>query len=424
MDGILLLLSALLTSACLVAWAWLVLARGQFWRTDQRLPPTPPPSADNQLSVGSTAQWPGFRVVVPARNEAQVLPRTLPTLLGQDYPGRFHITLVDDRSEDGTAEVARRVALDEDAVQRLTVVAGEPPPPGWTGKLWAVQQGLGAGQPAGAEFVMLTDADIAHPPESLRALVQKAESARLDLVSLMARLRVETVWDRLLIPAFVFFFAKLYPFRWANDPRESAAAAAGGCMLVRGEALARSGGLEPIADRLIDDCALAELIKRRGRPEGGRIWLGLSQDVRSLRIYGGLRPIWSTVARTAFAQLNYSAMLLVGTVLGMVSLYLVPVLGALGGLVAVATGPSVLGIWLASAGVATWALMAASYIPMLRWHSTSPLFAPLLPLTAILYTMMTVNSALRFWRGEGGRWKGRTYGMPGPSSAQGECYDR
>ena len=406
-----LLLSALVTSACLVAWGWLVLARGFFWRTDQRLPPTPPLAADDQLVVGGTAQWPEVSVVVPARNEAHVLPRTLPGLLGQDYPGRYHITLVDDESEDGTAEVARQVALNADLSQRLTVVAGEPPPPGWTGKLWAVQQGLRASQAAGAELVLLTDADIAHPPDGLRGLVLKAQDARLDLVSQMARLQVDTVWDRLLVPAFVFFFAKLYPFRWANDPRRSTAAAAGGCVLVRREALARSGGLEPIADRLIDDCALAALIKSHGRPEGGRIWLGLSHDVRSLRVYGSLRPIWNTVARTAFTQLEFSVLILAGTVVGMVSLYVLPVLGTVGGLVATTLDPSVPGIWMASAGIAAWALMAASFLPMLKWHDTSPLFAPLLPLTAMLYTLMTVDSALRFWRGEGGEWKGRTYGL-------------
>ena len=383
----LLLVSALVSGTSLLAWVWLVVARGQFWRTDQRLP------------LGSTESfptscWPAVEVVVPARDEADVLPFTLPTLLSQDYPGPFHVTLVDDRSQDGTAHAARQIASDMNATDRLTVTSAEPLPPGWAGKVWALQQGIAASGRADSEFFLLTDADTSHGPNSLLSLVVKAVGQRLDLVSVMARLRVETLWDRLLIPAFVFFFAKLYPFRWVGDPRMSTAAAAGGCVLLRRDALERSGGLEPIAGELIDDCALARRVKRRGGESGGRIWLGLSQNVHSLRRYGNLSPVWDLVARTAFCQLRYSSVLLIGTVCGMLALYLVPTLGALGGVVALTLSAEGVSIALAVTGFAAWALIAGSYLPMLRWHNTSPAFAPLLPLTALLYTLMTVDSAV------------------------------
>ena len=409
----LLLVSALVSSASLLGWISLVTVRGLFWRTDQRLPLRPPATRED-------TKLPAVSVVIPARNEADLLLRTLPTLLCQDYPGPLHIFLVDDRSEDVTARVARQASVEGGAADRLTVVEAEPLPVGWTGKLWALQQGVSASHRMESEFLLLTDADIAHPPDSLRALVMKAEGQRLDLVSLMAWLRVESLWDRLLIPAFVYFFAKLYPFRWANDPRKPTAAAAGGCILVRRDALERSGGLEPISDALIDDCALASRIKKYGRPEGGRIWLGLSQEVRSLREYETVNPIWATVTRTAFAQLKYSPLLLVATVTGMLFLYLIPVLSALGGSTAVALSIEGTRVWLAATGLSGWIGMAGSYLPMLRWHRTSPLFAPLLPLTAMLYTLMTVDSAVRWWRGEGGAWKGRTYGLETPTTTDAE----
>lgn len=396
--------SAIAGSASLLAWVWLVFARGMFWRTDLRLEPGDDRRAD----------WPEVAVVVPARDEAAVLPITLPTLLGQDYPGRFHVFLVDDQSGDGTAAAARRAAAESGSDDRLTVVPADPPPPGWTGKLSALRQGVRAAEATKPEFLLLTDADIVHPPDSLRALVRKAQAGRLDLVSLMARLRVETVWERMLIPAFVYFFAKLYPFRWSNDPRSSTAAAAGGCVLVRRDALENSGGLEAIAGELIDDCALAALIKRHARPEGGKTWLGLSQTVRSIRAYDGLGPVWHMVARTAYAQLDFSPLLLVGTVVGMLFLYLVPPLSTVGGVVTLIQGPEGVNAWLGATGLAAWCLMAGSFVPMLRWHGASPLLAPLLPLTAVLYTLMTVDSARRWRRGQGGAWKGRVFSGKGP----------
>jgi hopene-associated glycosyltransferase HpnB len=231
------------------------------------------------------------------------------------------------------------------------------------------------------------------------------------MVSLMAPLRVVTVWDRLLVPAFVYFFGKLYPFRWVNDPRKSTAAAAGGCVLLRRDALDRIDGPESIAGALIDDCALADRVKSGSTPASGGIWLGLSHAVVSVRAYETLRPMWDTVVRTAYAQLDFSAIRLTGTVIVMLALYLAPPLASAVGLAALALslGPEVLGTWLAVTGLAGWALMSASYLPMLGWYRTSPVFAPLLPVTAFLYTLMTVDSALRWCRGGGGGWKGRTY---------------
>ena len=400
--SVLVLISAAVTSVSLIAWVWLLVARGQFWRTDLQLPQPSP-------ETGRSGDLPAVSVVVPARNEAGVLPQTLPTLLGQDYPGPFHVLLVDDESDDGTAEAALRIARDSGDRRRLTVQKGEPLPPGWTGKLWALKQGIDASEPTDSEFLLLTDADIAHPPDGLRRLVAKAVNNELDLVSVMARLRVGTLWDRLLVPAFVFFFAKLYPFRWVADPGRPTAAAAGGCVLVRRDALDRSGGLGSISGELIDDCALAHRVKLHGRREGGRIWLGLSQDVRSLRTYSSLEPVWDMVARSAYAQLGFSPVLLAGTAAGMLLLYLVPPLAAIGGLVAVATDADAAKGWLAATGIAAWALMSAIYVPTLRWHATSGFFAPALPIAGALYTAMTVDSAYRWWKGRGGEWKGRTY---------------
>ena len=402
MDVLLGVLTAV-SSAVLGAWCWLALWRGGFWLTDQRLEP-----AAWKLP-GTPKEYPAVAVVVPARNEADVLPRTLPTLLGQEYPGPFHVFLVDDGSEDGTAAVALEAASVTGGGGRLTVVAARPRPEGWTGKVWALAQGVEASRDSGSEYLLFTDADIAHPPDSLASLVHKARTDRLDMVSLMAHLRVATGWDRLLVPAFVYFFGKLYPFRWINDLGRSTAAAAGGCILVRREAVKRVGGLESIARELIDDCALARRVKHGSGPSTGAVWLGLSREVASVRVYETLRSMWDTVARTAYAQLDYSPVRLAGAVVGMLALYATPPLAAAGGTVALVLGRDAVGGWLAVGGIGAWTLMAATYLPMLGWYRTSPMFAPLLPVTAFLYTLMTVDSALRSWRGRGGAWKGRTY---------------
>ncbi|MFJ9522224.1 glycosyltransferase [Kitasatospora sp. NPDC101801] len=368
----------------LAAWVWLTLAQGFFWRTDQRLP-----------APVETGRWPEVVVLVPARDEAEVLPVSLPSLLAQRYPGRARVVLVDDHSSDGTGELARRLATGGGLP--LTVTTPPPLPPGWTGKLWALRHGVEqAGRP---EYLLLTDADIAHRPDSLAALVAAAEGHRLDLVSQMARLRVETGWERLIVPAFVYFFAQLYPFRWSNRPGSRTAAAAGGCSLVRRTALERAGGIAAIRGAVIDDVNLARAVKRTG----GRTWLGLAEQVDSVRPYPELGQLWRMVSRSAYAQLRHSPLLLLGTVLGLALVYLVPPVATVAGAV---TGTW----WVAAAGGAAWALMAGTFTPMLRYYGQPAAAALLLPFTALLYLLMTVDSAVQHWRGRGAAWKGRTYG--------------
>ncbi|HXG42516.1 MAG TPA: glycosyltransferase [Dehalococcoidia bacterium] len=380
--------------ASLGAWLYLLFGRGRFWQAGPRLPNDPPPS-----------RWPRLAVVVPARNEAQVLPLTLPTLLSQDYPGDWHLYLVDDASGDGTGLIAQQIGRQVGEEGRLTVVQGRPTPPGWSGKVWAMAQGVAEATPFRPDYLLFTDADIVHPSDGLRRLVSLAEARVLDLASVMVLLRTEGFWERLLMPAFVYFFAKLYPFRWAAEPRRATAGAAGGCMLVRWSALQRAGGLEAIAGAVIDDCSLAAAIKA----SGGRLWLGLSRDWRSVRGYSGLRGVGEMVARSAYAQLRYSPLLLLATVVGMVLAYGVPPALALWGLARRRRAAAALGL-------ATWGLMSASYLPMLRWFRLSPLWAPLLPAAALLYVLFTIDSAQRWHRGYGVEWRGRRTG-PVPTLA-------
>ncbi len=371
--------SLVLAFVPLALWAGILTLRGGFWRADQRLENAPAEQVD----------WPEVVCIIPVRNEAPTIGGAVASLTDQDYPGRVSVFVVDDNSDDGTADAAGGVTKNPG---RLNVVAGKPLEDGWSGKLWAVHQGLKmAGTMApNAPFVLLTDADITHDGESLRRLVGKAEAGRLDLVSLMVRLRSESFWEKLLIPAFIFFFQKLYPFPWVNDPNKPMAAAAGGCMLVRRSALERSGGVEAIRYHLIDDCALAARLKQQGP-----IWLGLSSRVVSERRYGHLSEIWDMVARTAFEQLGNSALALIGTVAAMSITYLAPPL-------AVAAA--------AAAGVLTWwALMGIAFWPTLDLYGMARAWSLLLPVAALLYTLMTVSSAVRYWRGRGGAWKGRHY---------------
>ncbi|HUZ52936.1 MAG TPA: glycosyltransferase [Streptosporangiaceae bacterium] len=388
------------------AWVYLVAGHGGFWRTDQRLPPA---GAANQ------AAWPAVVAVIPARDEAPVLPETLPTLLTQDYQGQLTVVLVDDESTDGTAEVAAKLSDDAQSGtpangQRLKVISGEPPPPGWAGKVWAMDQGLRAA--GAADYVLFTDADIAYAPGTVSALIRAAEADNRVLVSQMALLRTDTFAERLLIPAFVYFFAQLYPFRWVNRRGGRTAAAAGGCMLVRRAPLEAAGGLGQIRGARIDDVALGRLLKRA--PAAGDCWLGFTTDVISRRQYNGLGEIWDMVARSAYTQLRYSPAALAGTVLGMAFLYLLPVGAALAGPALMIGGQAATGVpgwlaaWLAAAGLAGWAIMAVSYLPMLRLTRLSPLRAVSLPLIGVLYTAMTVSSARRHHAGQGGEWKGRT----------------
>jgi hopene-associated glycosyltransferase HpnB len=383
---------ALLALTVLVIWGYLAVGHGWYWRTDVPLPPAEP-----------VTELPAVSVVVPARNEADVLPATLPALLRQDYPGPLHIVLVDDRSTDGTAEVAHRAAAGTG--RGLTVLAGSEPPAGWTGKLWALQQGLVASESTASALVLFTDADIAHPPDSLCRLVAAAEAERLDVVSLMALLPASRRWERLLIPAFVYFFAQLYPFRRVNRPGARTAAAAGGCLLIRVDALRRAGGLERIRGALIDDVALARLVKR----SGGRIWLGLASEVRSCRPYPHLANVWNMVARSAFTQLRYSYIVLAVTVAGLMLTYLVPPVATVVGAAALATRDTTASSIALGAGLAAWTLMAVTYIPMLRHHHRHALESLLLPVAAGLYLLMTVDSAWQHLRHRGAEWKGRRY---------------
>ena len=372
---------AVLAAVALAAWIYLALGHGRFWSTAVRLPTT--------SNADVPGVWPEVTAVVPARDEAEVLPTTLPSLLAQDYPGRFRVVVVDDASSDGTGAVARKLGAE--------VVRGDGPPPGWAGKVAAMATGV---RSAGtSEFLLFTDADVRYPTNALTALVTAACADELDLVSQMVRLRAISRWERLVVPAFVYFFAQLYPFPRVNQPRSATAAAAGGCMLVRRTALQDAGGLPRIADALIDDVALGHLVK--GRERGTRIWLGLSSDIESVRPYPCLADLWAMISRSAYTQLRYSPWLLVGTVLGLLLVYVVPPAATVAGLI---TGDALL----TSLGAAAWAIMAATYVPMLRFYRLSPARAVLLPLIAVGYLAMTIDSARQHYRGHGGAWKGRT----------------
>jgi hopene-associated glycosyltransferase HpnB len=392
-----------LAGAAALAWVYLLACHGGFWRTDQRLPPAGSAPAD--------LAWPSVTAVIPARDEAGVLPASLPSLLAQDYPGRLAIVLVDDESTDGTGRVAGDLARqagwtagDGAGDRVLRVLAGSPPPAGWAGKVWAMSQGAAAAPEA--DYLLFTDADIAYAPGAVTALARAAAAGGRGMVSQMALLRADTGWERAIVPAFVYFFAQLYPFRRVNRPGGRTAAAAGGCMLVRREVLAAAGGLAPISGARIDDVALGRLLKRRA---GAALWLGLSTEVTSTRPYDRLADLWNMVARSAYTQLRYSPLLLAGTVVGLLWLYLLPPVAALAGLglLLAGAGGAAAG-WLAALGAAGWAIMAASYVPMLGLYRLSPLRGLTLPLIALLYAGMTADSARRHHAGRGGEWKGRT----------------
>ncbi|MFC7866598.1 glycosyltransferase [Streptomyces murinus] len=378
-----------ITVVSLAAWCWLLLCQGFFWRTDVRLPRRREPEA-----------WPSVCVVVPARDEAAVLPASLPSLLAQDYPGRAEVFLVDDGSTDGTGELARALAERHGGLP-LTVGSPGEPPAGWTGKLWAVRHGIALARAREPEYLLLTDADIAHAPDSLRELVAAAHGGGFDVVSQMARLRVESRWERLVVPAFVYFFAQLYPFRWIGRPGSRTAAAAGGCVLLRAGMAEKARIPDAIRHAVIDDVALARAVKGAG----GRVWLGLADRVDSVRPYPRLGDLWRMVSRSAYAQLRHSPPLLLGTVAGLALVYLVPP-------VAVVAGAAAGSAPVAVVGALAWAVMAGTYLPMLRYYRQPLWLAPLLPYTAFLYLLMTVDSAVQHYRGRGAAWKGRTYTRP------------
>jgi hopene-associated glycosyltransferase HpnB len=372
-------MSAVTLIVCLSLAIWLVLlfGRGYFWllreRDDRGEPPLP-------------QSWPSVVAVVPARDEADVIVRSIASLLAQDYPGSFRVILVDDQSSDGTAAAAQALT---DA--RLEILHGAAHPPGWTGKLFAVSQGVARANAENApDYLWLTDADISHTPDNLRRLVARAEAGKYVLTSLMAKLRCESFAEHFLVPAFVFFFDMLFPFGWVNNPKKRMAAAAGGCMLVNRSALTRAGGIESIRNAIIDDCALGRRLKAQGP-----IWLGLTERAVSLRPYPQIADIRRMVSRSAYAQLGYSPLILAGTVLGMILLYIVPLAGlGMGGLAALA-------------GALAWAVMTLAFQPMLHFYHRSPFWGVALPLIGIFYAAFTIDSAVQHWRGRGGMWKGR-----------------
>jgi hopene-associated glycosyltransferase HpnB len=380
-----------------VIWLYLAFGRGGFWlgaERDDFDPPLPaPPPAITPAVVSPAVVNPSVIVVIPARNEAEGVGECVGSLLRQDYRGLRAVVLVDDESSDGTAAVARTAAAACGAADRLTVVAGTPLPPGWTGKLWAVRQGIAAAAASGPppDFLLLTDADIVYAPPVLGWLVAHARANDLVLASFMVTLRCDSLPERSLIPAFIFFFQMLYPFAWVNRRDRADAAAAGGCMLIHARTLREAGGIEVIRDALIDDCALARLLKARGP-----IWLGLTERVASIRSYPGWSDIGRMISRSAYAQLGYSPVWLVVTVAGMALAFLAPPVAALAG-----SGYGRL------SGVGAWLIMAVLFWPTLRLYRRSPLWGLALPAVACAYLMFTINSALQTLRGKGGLWKGR-----------------
>jgi len=365
----------------LSGWLYLICGRGAFWLS----------RVGDSAEAAEPPQWPRVAAVVPARDEAECIKESIHSLLTQKYPGAFTVTLVDDDSGDATADIARGVA--QGVGRPLSIVMGRALPAGWTGKMWALKQGIAAAEqsPNPPDYLLLTDADIVHAADTVAWLVARAELHGFVLTSLMAQLRCETLAERVHVPAFIFFFQMLYPFAWVNRAELATAAAAGGCMLVRTDALRAAGGVESIRDALIDDCTLARVLKARGP-----VWLGLTRRVRSIRPNPSWTDFRRMVARSAYAQLRYSPLLLLATILGMGVTFLAPPLLAL-----FASG---LPQWL---GIAAWALMALAFQPTLCFYGLSPLWGVALPAIAFLYMVYTVDSAIQYASGRGGRWKGR-----------------
>jgi len=374
--------AGVVAAAVLGIWLHLFFGRGWFWRIR---------SVDRE-EIPALSEWPSVVAIVPARNEAETIGRVVTSLLHQDYSGKFHVVVVDDESEDSTASIAVQVATDFCAEDRLRVERASARPEGWTGKLWALRAGVASFGPESPDYFWFTDADITHAPDTLRRLVAQAQKHNLDLNSLMVLLQAKTFPERALIPAFLYFFLMLYPPRWIADDELRTAGAAGGCVLLKRDALARIGGFEAIRDEVIDDCALARVVKNAR----GHVWMGTTRRSESLRAYRTFAEVRDLIARTAFTQLRYSSLLLAGTVLAMILTYLAPV--AL--LFTRDFSARVL-------GAAAWLLMTTSFAPTVRFYCLSLLWAPLLPLAGLFYTYSTCVSAVRFWLGRGGQWKGR-----------------
>lgn len=377
-------ISLVAAGLALAIWIYLITARGDFWRTQK---------FDDLAPAPAMERWPSIAVVVPARDEAAGVAACVTSILSQPYPGMLSMVLVDDQSQDGTSQIASDAAARMGALDRLTVLQGRPLPSGWTGKLWAVKQGLTAVERRSAQpdYVLLTDADIVYSGDILIRLVARAQKDRLAMTSVMATLRCESFAEKYLIPAFIFFFGMLYPFGWIRDPSHATAAAAGGCILVRWDALKNAGGIESIRGSLIDDCALGARLKLQGP-----VWLGFSQNVKSVRASDTVANVGHMISRSAYAQLRYSPVILIGTVLAMTLVFLAPVAVTLFGhglAVAFAT--------------AAWILMALAFQPTLRYYGQSAFWGPALPAIAIAYMVFTVNSAIQHFQGRGGMWKGR-----------------
>ena len=415
---------------CVAVWVYLLVGHGHFWRVSllpalaDRRPergtqsiPDAAESEDPYARLGAASFSPAVSVeasrdsaiaaVIPARNEADVIGRAVTSLLqqttnvlptlspesGEDHGApSLHIFVVDDNSADGTAEVARKAALEHSASDRVTIISGRRLPPGWSGKLWALQQGVEQALTLKPDFLLFTDADIEYSSHNVGLLISVAENGRYDLVSFMVKLHCRSLAERLLIPAFVFFFFMLYPPEWIRDPGRKTAGAAGGCILIRPAALERIGGIAAIREEIIDDCALARAVKQ----SGGRVWLGATAGSHSVRPYDSFADVERMIARTAFNQLRHSALLLLGTVAGMLLIYVLP-------LALLFSGSARLSVL----GAIALLLMCGSYLPMVRFYGLSPLWALTLPVSATFYTVATIHSAIKYWSGRGGEWKGR-----------------
>jgi hopene-associated glycosyltransferase HpnB len=368
--------SSIAALSCLI-WLYLIVARGRFWRI--LLP---------KVTTASSAALTRIAVIIPARNEADVIAQTIQSLLAQNYAGPLRMFVVDDQSSDETPNIIRKARADHP--DRVTLISAAPLAAGWTGKLWALSQGVQQSSEFAPDYFLLTDADIVHAPDSVSSLLALAQAEKYDMVSMMVKLRCDSFPERALIPAFVFFFFMLYPPEWVNSAKQKTAGAAGGDILVRADALARIGGIAAIRNELIDDCALARAIKGNGS-----IWLGLTDKARSIRRYTTFGVMGRMISRSAFYQLQHSLLLLIGTIVGLAITYFVP--------------PLLLfhGGWATLLAAVAWLLMTLSFLPMVLFYSLSPLWAPMLPLIAVFYAGATIHSAVQYWMGRGGEWKDR-----------------
>jgi len=368
----------------LLIWLYLFFFNGHFWQIWIA-------DADGR-TVPPLERWPSVMAIVPARNEAASIEETVKALAAQNYPGNFSIIVVDDHSDDGTGDLARKAAAEPGTQILVNVLLAPQLVAGWTGKLWALQAGVNATEGNPPDFFWFTDADVIHGPGTLRRMVSRGEREAFDLTSLMVLLQADTFAEKLLIPPFLYFFLMLYPPRWIANPKARKAGAAGGCMLLRSSALTRIGGLATIRGEVIDDCSLARAVKK----SGGRTWMGLTRKSASLRRYVGFGELRDMIARTAFTQLNYSVLRLTGTLLGLLLTFVAPVVLAL------STNPKV---WLPA--LLSWCLMSASFLPTVVFYRLSPIWSPFLPVAAVFYAYATFLSAVRYWLGRGGQWKGR-----------------